>query len=301
MRFELYTDGAAVNNGKTGSIGYSALILAGKETLEFSGSELADPASSNLAELLAIRLALTKVRETGHRVTELLLFSDSEWGIRSIRGDQQANTHLELIAEIRAALRLLAKYELCWLRGHCGHRLQERAHTLANAAAWGCARRAGVMTMDERSESKWQKPVAASKESKWTRGKNSVKSSPAPLTQSSGNDWQRSLGVTEPGAKYREWLGKMMDRERYSDAAITRREEHLREKEIPSLQAQLPGVTSTAINSEWVKTALKCHHLREQMWAIQETLRRRAAGDISASMPKPVPLELTSLNDPFLT
>jgi ribonuclease HI len=134
-RIEAYTDGAAVKNGKLGSIGFSAVLLVGEERQEFSGGAPADPASSNLAELKGIALAFEAIRSHGWKPQEVLVFSDSEWAVRSIRGEQQAATHTELIQQIRQEMRRLPKAEVNWVRGHIRHALNERAHVLANEAA----------------------------------------------------------------------------------------------------------------------------------------------------------------------
>lgn len=306
MRLELYTDGAAINNGKAGAIGYAAVVLANGERREWSGSELADPASSNLAELRAIRLGLDEIRAAGWPVAELLVFSDSEWSIRSLKGEYRATAHSELLAAIRAALRLLPRYELCWLRGHCGHQLNERAHTLAHAAAWGTERR-------ERCPEPLKAPRKS--ESPWTRKARSAPSSPGATTPPNGSGsgdcsaaqmrldrtcWAKPE-VTRPEAetaKFWEWLTKLRNSETYPTDALVEREAELRETLIPALRQETEGETSTLAGSEWLKRDLKLRRLRGQLWAIQETLIRRAGG-ISAPTSTPPISTAAPGPDPF--
>src|SRR5687768_7591121 len=97
LRIELYADGSAINNGGAGSIGYAAVLYAKGDRKEFSAGERMDPASNNRAELLGINLGLQEIRRLGLRKIDLLVFSDSEWSIKSLRGEYRNREHEELL------------------------------------------------------------------------------------------------------------------------------------------------------------------------------------------------------------
>jgi ribonuclease HI len=135
MRLEIYTDGAAMNNGRAGSIGYAAVLFHSKKADEFSGGEAMDPSSSNVAELKAVRLGLQEAKQAGFREAEVFVFSDSEYAVNSITGKWGGTSNRLLILEVRALYRLFSRADISWVRGHCGHAFNERAHRLANHQA----------------------------------------------------------------------------------------------------------------------------------------------------------------------
>lgn len=136
MRLEIYADGAVLGgSGRGNRMGYAAVCLHQGRTREFFAGELKEKASANEAELKAILLGLQKVKPEKRKGAHVLVFSDSEWAVRSLRGEYDNRHHLDLISEIKALMREFHVAEPMWTRGHCGQKHNERAHQLANQAA----------------------------------------------------------------------------------------------------------------------------------------------------------------------
>lgn len=132
MRVEIYADGSVVTgNGRPGVMGFAAVTLHKKRTRKFAGRQEAHRATSNHAELLAIHLGLQKVKPELRAQIEILVYSDSEWSVKAIRGEYAVNAHITLVDEIRELLGEFRSAEVNWIRGHTGHRFNEMAHQLA--------------------------------------------------------------------------------------------------------------------------------------------------------------------------
>jgi ribonuclease HI len=134
MRVTIYADGAVKNNGGPGRVGMGAVIFVGSEMECHRWGEDADPATNNLAELLAIRNAIRAVSVDPSQAC-LTVYSDSQWTIRSLQGLYKATCHVQLLAEIRGLLRSFLSWELCWERGHAGEQWNEAANKMAQQEA----------------------------------------------------------------------------------------------------------------------------------------------------------------------
>lgn len=123
-KLTVFTDGSVWPNP-----GRSALAFYVEETghkyyepLEFS--------TNNKSELLAIRAAV-KHLAVNHPDAVVTLYSDSEWGIRSITGRYKAKKNAEIIKEIREISEpLTITFKHC--RAHCGIVGNEVADSLAS-------------------------------------------------------------------------------------------------------------------------------------------------------------------------
>lgn len=139
MQVEIYTDGACLGNPGPG--GWAAILRYGGHEREVSGAESAT--TNNRMELTAAISGLRALK----RPSDVVLYTDSryvkhgitEWvarwqqnGWRTASRKPVENRGLwEALLEAAAPHRI----EWRWLRGHAGHRWNERADVLARAAA----------------------------------------------------------------------------------------------------------------------------------------------------------------------
>lgn len=136
MRIELYVDGSAPDNGKGGTrIGCGVVALTQGRTREFKSGRITADATNNLAELEAILLGLEKIKPEYRPRSHVLVFSDSEWAVKSVQGHFKNRVHVGLIGQVKKLLGEFQQAEINWTRGHVGHEYNERAHQLANQAA----------------------------------------------------------------------------------------------------------------------------------------------------------------------
>lgn len=127
----IYTDGAC--SGNPGPAGSGIVILDGASRLELS--VWLGTATNNIAELTAIDVALEWLAQDRARLSQrVILYSDSEYSIKVVRGEYRAKKNVELIGGIQERLRAFPALELRWVRGHVGVAENERADELARLA-----------------------------------------------------------------------------------------------------------------------------------------------------------------------
>ena len=134
---KIYTDGAC--SGNPGPGGWGAILQFPDRELEISGGEL--QTTNNRMELMAAISALEAV-PIGYKVE---LFTDSKYVQNGITiwiknwiknnwrtADKKPVKNQELWLRL---LQLVAKYQVtwCWVEGHSGHELNERADRLARS------------------------------------------------------------------------------------------------------------------------------------------------------------------------
>lgn len=132
MRIDIYTDGAA--SGNPGPGGYGIVMQAGSYQKEFSGGFRRT--TNNRMELLAIILALRKLRQAGH---EVHIYSDSryvvdaitkgwvfKWQQKQFKGKKNPDLWRQLLP-----LYQQHKPHLHWVKGHNDHPKNERCDHLA--------------------------------------------------------------------------------------------------------------------------------------------------------------------------
>jgi ribonuclease HI len=104
--------------------GLSGAVIPGKlERAIFFGD-----GTNQTAELMAVREAVI-LANNGDQI-----FSDSKYAVNIASGKWKANTHHELVAEVRGLLLVKHRVSLHWIRGHNGDEHNERADWLANQA-----------------------------------------------------------------------------------------------------------------------------------------------------------------------
>ena len=121
---EIYTDGSCSRNpGGDGGWAFVA-VREGQKIAEFCGP---DPkTTSNRAELKAIVRALLWLSPDASAT----IVSDSEYAVKVLLGKYRAKANLDLIEEAWGLMQE-RQIKFRWVRGHAGHRWNERADSLA--------------------------------------------------------------------------------------------------------------------------------------------------------------------------
>ena len=124
---EIYTDGAC--SGNPGPAGAGAVMIWKGHTKEIS--EFLGNATSNIAELTAVKLALRAIKDRKVRV-RVHVDSTYTLGLLSLGWNAKANR--ELVAELRALVASFASIKFIKVPAHAGVPMNERADELARAA-----------------------------------------------------------------------------------------------------------------------------------------------------------------------
>ncbi|MCL5959946.1 MAG: hypothetical protein M1358_11660, partial [Chloroflexi bacterium] len=127
-----FTDGSCApldTSGPNGPGGWGAIIFGPRgERWEMHGS--IDHTTSNRAEVCGMLAALACVPEGAH----LGVHSDSRYLVDHVRAGCRAKDNQELWAEIRELLVAKdIKVSASWVRGHNGHRHNQRVDSLASS------------------------------------------------------------------------------------------------------------------------------------------------------------------------
>lgn len=122
----IYVDGCCLNNPGVG--GWGAVLQCNGVTKEFSGN-IGDT-TNNRAELTAVIEALRLLKEP----CQVTLYSDSQITVNCASGSNKVHSNFDLWDEFHnVEAPHSVTYE--WVKGHAGQSGNERAHTLAEAAA----------------------------------------------------------------------------------------------------------------------------------------------------------------------
>ena len=129
----IFTDGAS--SGNPGPSGIGAVLEYGDHTKEIS--RYIGQATNNIAELEAIRAGLLelKVKDVPVRI-----YTDSSYAFGVLALNWKPKKNLDVIAAIRQLMAEFCDLKLVKVRGHAGHRLNERADNLARSAVKGGGR-----------------------------------------------------------------------------------------------------------------------------------------------------------------
>jgi ribonuclease HI len=123
----VYTDGACTGNPGPAGLGVVVVGDAGHEEL----SEYLGHGTNNIAELTAI---LRGVEMVGERAGKLVIHTDSQYAIGVLSKGWKAKANVDLVAQIKEALRRRGRVELRYVKGHAGIPLNERCDELAREA-----------------------------------------------------------------------------------------------------------------------------------------------------------------------
>lgn len=136
MQVNIFTDGAA--RGNPGPGGYGVVLIAGKHYKELSAGYR--KTTNNRMELLAVIKALEAMKVEGIHIT---IYTDSKyvcdavtkgwvfnWQRTNFKGKKNADLWTQF-------LRLYPKNKITfkWVKGHAGHKENERCDVLATTAA----------------------------------------------------------------------------------------------------------------------------------------------------------------------
>ena len=124
-----FTDGACTGN--PGPAGSGAVVkLSDGRTVE--ASRALGTATNNIGELTAIAMALDLLDQNDVTLAEpVAIFTDSQYAIGVLAKGWKAKANVELIAHIKARLRMRRATQLHWVAGHVGVVENERADELA--------------------------------------------------------------------------------------------------------------------------------------------------------------------------
>ncbi|SLM30524.1 Ribonuclease H [Desulfamplus magnetovallimortis] len=123
----IFTDGAS--SGNPGPSGIGVVLIHGEHEKEIS--EYIGHATNNIAELMAIKRALSQLKRNDLPVR---LFSDSSYSIGVLTKGWKATSNRELVEEIRSLMQKFYDIELIKIKGHSGEAGNERADLLATTA-----------------------------------------------------------------------------------------------------------------------------------------------------------------------
>jgi ribonuclease HI len=130
--FVCYVDGSANQYSGSAGIGGKIVEPATDTVIEFS-RKLKVQATSNMAELAAIKFALKAIEEPGN--ARILIYTDSEYAVGVLTGVYKKITQNQaLINSIKKDMALFGECSIKWQKGHVGHKGNEKADTLAKSA-----------------------------------------------------------------------------------------------------------------------------------------------------------------------
>ncbi len=142
-KISIYTDGAC--SGNPGPGGWAAAIMHNSTTKELSGGF--ERTTNNRMEMFAVISAIEYVSDTDDPVT---VYSDSKYVVDMItqghaqrwqqNGWMRDKKHLALNSDLWERLITLSKerdVEFVWVKGHSGHKINERVDQLAVEACSG--------------------------------------------------------------------------------------------------------------------------------------------------------------------
>ncbi|WP_052375523.1 ribonuclease HI [Chondromyces apiculatus] len=122
-----YADGAC--SGNPGPAGLGVTMKDGARTIELS--EYLGVGTNNIAELTAILRVLQEIQDATRGV---VIFTDSQYSIGVLQKGWKAKANVELVAELRNALKARKNTQIRYVPGHAGHAGNERADALAREA-----------------------------------------------------------------------------------------------------------------------------------------------------------------------
>ena len=124
---QIFTDGASAGN--PGPSGIGVLLRFGDHEKEIS--EYIGPATNNIAELKAIQAGLQALKNT---LLPVQIFTDSSYAYGVLALGWKARANLELVEAIKKTMKKFKDERIFKVKGHAGHKYNERADFLATSA-----------------------------------------------------------------------------------------------------------------------------------------------------------------------
>ena len=136
MKITIHTDGGC-RPTNPGPGGWAAVIdietKKHTETYELFG--FSENSTNNRMELTAIFESLVDLgKKCNLKTCEITILSDSEWSVKSLRGEFKSRKNRDLLDKI---LKIVSECQLCefqWIRGHDGNEKNERCDELVKFA-----------------------------------------------------------------------------------------------------------------------------------------------------------------------
>ena len=124
---QIYTDGAS--SGNPGPSGIGVVLRFGTHEKEIS--EYIGHATNNIAELKAIQAGLQAVK---NKTLPVQIFTDSSYAYGVLALGWKVKANRELVESIKKTMRQFKRIKIIKVKGHAGHRDNERADQLATSA-----------------------------------------------------------------------------------------------------------------------------------------------------------------------
>ena len=124
---QIYTDGAS--SGNPGPSGIGVVLRFGNHEKEIS--EYIGLATNNIAELKAIEAGLQAVK---NKALPVQIFTDSSYAYGVLALGWKAKANRELVEAIKKTINRFKNIRMVKVKGHAGHRDNERADSLATSA-----------------------------------------------------------------------------------------------------------------------------------------------------------------------
>ena len=123
----IYTDGGCIKNpGGVG--GYGAVVINGKEIMEYSGS--IENTTNNQMEIMAAIVGLDNAPEGSN----VIVISDSQYVVKTMNREFSMKKNLEFWEILMKAEARHTSVKWVWVKGHNGDKYNERCDELATAA-----------------------------------------------------------------------------------------------------------------------------------------------------------------------
>ena len=124
---QIFTDGASAGN--PGPSGIGVILRFGDHEKEIS--EYIGLATNNIAELKAIQAGLQALKNT---LLPVQIFTDSSYAYGVLALGWKARANLELVEAIKKTMKKFKDVRIFKVKGHAGHKYNERADFLATSA-----------------------------------------------------------------------------------------------------------------------------------------------------------------------
>jgi len=129
--YVFYTDGSARNNGRDDCICAYAWLCTTTGDYDSGICSVNNKSSNNIAELMAIRMALLYAQEK--EIKNILLYTDSQYAI-GVLTTHTAQRNNGLIYNIKEIISSFNNIEFIWVKAHNYNTFNEQVDKLANEA-----------------------------------------------------------------------------------------------------------------------------------------------------------------------
>jgi len=133
-KIQAYTDGAC--SGNPGPMGAGAILICNGKIRQISTP--LGHGTNSVAELQAVSLALTAVKEDARADAHITVYSDSQYAV-GVLGPKKwkARVNTQLVLAIRELITQFAKVDFVQVAAHTGDKYNEWADNLARNAVRG--------------------------------------------------------------------------------------------------------------------------------------------------------------------